>query len=104
MSDVNQSSESGFSLSEVLVALLILTLASVTLLQCIELSIRQYSLTQKHWKSAVESWNRAEQMRSLTPRGQEKIQILPTARPLYRTILSPGTGLATNWEVLIAEK
>ncbi len=95
----------GFTLIEVMVSLVLLLVASMALLQGLELAFRHYSLVQNHWKATVELWNQIEKLRaSHSPRG-EPFQIIPDSRPLYRTVLTdPRLGEHAGWEVLQSEK
>lgn len=97
----------GFSLVEVMIALIFLTVASVTLLQGFELAFRQYSAAQERWKSSVDLWNRVETLRgrAFGAKEGEEMQIVPGARPLYRQVIeTAGPAGVLRWEVLRAEK
>ncbi len=98
-------SANGFTLIEVMVSLLFLMVASMALLQGLELAFRHYSLVQNRWKATVELWNQIEELRAThSPRG-EPLQIIPDSRPLYRTLLTdPRLGEHSGWEVLNSEK
>ncbi len=98
-------SASGFTLIEVMVSLVFLLVASMALLQGLELAFRHYSLAQNRWKATVELWNQIEELRAThSPRG-EPLQIIPDSRPLYRTLLTdPRLGEHSGWEVLNSEK
>ena len=95
----------GFTLIEVMISLVFLLVASMALLQGLELAFRHYSLAQNHWKATVELWNQIEKLRAThSPRG-EPLQIIPDSRPLYRTLLTdPRLGEHSGWEVLNSEK
>ncbi len=95
----------GFTLIEVMLSLVFLLVASMVLLQGLELAFRHYSLAQNHWKASVELWNQIEKLRAThSPRG-EPLQIIPDSRPLYRTLLTdPRLGEHSGWEVLNSEK
>ncbi len=95
----------GFTLIEVMISLVFLLVASMVLLQGLELAFRHYSLAQNHWKATVELWNQIEKLRATqSPRG-EPFQIIPDSRPLYRTLLTdPRMGEHSGWEVLNSEK
>ncbi len=95
----------GFTLIEVMLSLVLLLVASMALLQGLELAFRHYSLAQNHWKATVELWNQIEKLRAThSPRG-EPLQIIPDSRPLYRTLLTdPRLGEHSGWEVLNSEK
>ena len=82
-----------------------LTVAAVVLLQGVGLSFQVYSIAQHRWKSAVERWNRVQEIRSgLTEPGRDW-HILPQARPLTRiTVEDALTDDQASWEVLRAQK
>ncbi len=98
-------SANGFTLIEVMLSLVLLLVASMALLQGLELAFRHYSLVQNRWKATVELWNQIEELRAThSPRG-EPLQIIPDSRPLYRTLLTdPRLGEHSGWEVLNSEK
>lgn len=99
------SPEEGFSLLEVLIAVLILTIASVTLLQGFELASQRYTAAQERWRAAVNCWNEVEVLRVRSPEEAEEIHVFPGARPLHRKIIeTAGAGGFLEWEVLYAEK
>lgn len=105
LTQLGEASPNGFSLVEVMVSFLFLTVASLALLQGFELAFRHYSLAQNRWKVTIELWNRIEQLRANPPTQEEALQIFPGARPLYRTVVSiPGRAEHSGWEVLRAEK
>jgi prepilin-type N-terminal cleavage/methylation domain-containing protein len=103
--DHRHTSIRGFTLIEVMISLVFLLVASMVLLQGLELAFRHYSLVQNHWKATVELWNQIEKIRATqSPRG-EPLQIIPDSRPLYRTLLTdPRLGEHSGWEVLNSEK
>ncbi len=95
----------GFTLIEVMISLVFLLVASMALLQSLEVAFRHYSLAQNRWKATVELWNQIEELRAThSPRG-EPLQIIPDSRPLYRTLVTdPRLGEHSGWEVLHSEK
>ncbi len=99
------TSISGFTLIEVMISLVFLLVASMALLQGLELAFRHYSLAQNRWKATIELWNQIEKLRAThSPRG-EPLQIIPDSRPLYRTLLTDQRlGEHSGWEVLNSEK
>jgi hypothetical protein len=97
--------ELGFSLVEVLISLMLLILATVSLLQSLDQAFRHYSLAESRWKATVEVWNQIERLRASPPSAGDALLILPTSRPLYRSIVRDSRLVGhSGWEVLIAEK
>lgn len=89
----------GFSLLEVLFALLILAVIVLSLLPALGRCFQSYQLSQQRWKAAVEAWNQAERFRALSDPSAESIVVAPQARPLQR--LEAGKGeFGIRWEVL----
>lgn len=91
----------GFSLLEVQLSLIILTVAIVALLHAIGVAFRSYSSAHSQWQVTVDLWNRVEQSRAAPGPEEEWIQVLPQARPLYRVVLEDSSR---RWEVLRAQK
>jgi hypothetical protein len=100
-----EKGELGFSLVEVLISLMLLILASVSLLQSLDQAFRHYSLAESRWKATVEIWNQVELLRANPPATGESILILPNSRPLYRSVVRDSRLVGqSGWEILIAEK
>ena len=91
----------GFSLLEVMISGLVLTIAATALLQSIGFVCQSYSSARNHWEGSVKLWRRVEESRTAPTIDAESIQILPEARPLYRTVVSDSDR---RWEVLRAQK
>ncbi len=91
----------GFSLLEVMVSGLVLTIAAIALLQGFGFAYRSYALAQGHWETSVELWRRVKESRATPAADSESLQVLPLARPLYRTVLFDSYR---RWEVLRAQK
>ena len=91
----------GFSLVEVMVSGFVLTIAAVALLQGFGFVYRSYAFAQDHWETSVDLWRRVEESRAAPATDAEPLQILPRARPLYRTVLFDSHR---RWEVLRAQK
>lgn len=91
----------GFTLLEVLVAMVILTVAAVALMQAFGFSIRFYASANDRWRSGVELWNRSQEIRGNSSPEGEPFQVIEGARPLYRIVLEDSSR---RWEVLRAGK
>lgn len=91
----------GFTLLEVLVALVILTVAAVALMQAFGFSIRFYASAKDRWRSSVDLWNRVQEIRANPSPEGERLQVIEGARPVYRIVLEDSSR---RWEVLRADK
>lgn len=103
--EIRKFSGKGFTLVEVMIALVIVIAATVPLLQSLDLAFRHYGLARSRWKATVELWNRIELLRATSSPHGEPILILPNSRPLYRFVVQDSRFIGqSGWEVLIAEK
>ncbi|MGH9340126.1 MAG: type IV pilus modification PilV family protein [Acidobacteriota bacterium] len=97
--------QDGFSLLEVLVSIVFLTISSLALLQGLTVAFQSYSLARTRWKDTLELWNKSENIRAQPPLSGEFFQAMPGARPLYRIVLDdPSNKSNQQWEVLRAQK
>ena len=95
----------GFTLVEVLISLMLLLLASASLMAGLDQAFRHYGLAKGRWKATVEVWNQVELLRADSPATGEPLLILPNSRPLYRSIIRDSRLAGqSGWEILIAEK
>ncbi|HSR69545.1 MAG TPA: prepilin-type N-terminal cleavage/methylation domain-containing protein [Acidobacteriota bacterium] len=98
----------GFSLLEVLTAIVILLAALLSLLPVVAGSVDQYRQARQRWTAAVEAWNRAQRLRA-DPAGEGDV-FQPAARalPLKRLLLETDGGgqgrhaerIKLRWEVI----
>lgn len=89
----------GFSFLETVVSAALLGLVALMLLQSVGSAFQSYSASHRHWKAALELWNRAQQTRATPQSGGQWVFVLPQARPLYRVVLEDGVH---QWEVLVS--
>lgn len=94
------SNEVGFAFLEYLMATAILTVAVLSLLQTMALTLGSYAIMEKRRQEIVQRWNRSEEARSREPQG-ERVVLAPDGPLLWRLNVS-GTEdeNASTWEVL----
>lgn len=91
--------KAGFSLLEVLIAMLILAVVMLSVLPALGRSFQSHRLSQQRWKAAVEAWNRAERFRVLSDPAAERLAMVPGAKEVGRIVVgNPRFGI--RWEVL----
>jgi hypothetical protein len=100
---LNRKADFGYSLLEVLVSLVFLTVAALSVMQSLAVAATAYSLSQRQWLAAVERWNRVVELRADPPTEAEGLMLAPGIPPLRRFPV-PGEGPADDWEVLIARR
>lgn len=94
------SAEDGFSLLEYLMATTILTVALLSLIQTLALTLGNYAIMEKRRQEVQQRWNRCEEIRSREPEG-ERIVLVPGGPSLWRLNASGSEDEnATSWEVL----
>lgn len=97
---------SGFTLIEVLVAMVLVVIALVSLAPVLVHSLLLQKEAQTRWEQSVECWNRVQLLRA----GQGEFEpqsssASPVGAPLHRYRISASTGDgAMEWEVLDASK
>ncbi|MBI4444381.1 MAG: prepilin-type N-terminal cleavage/methylation domain-containing protein [Acidobacteria bacterium] len=91
----------GFTLLEVLVATVVLTVAAVSLLQSFGIAMQFYNRSNRSWHTSIDKWNLAQQIRTHGAQSSEKVPTLEEARPLYRFFIQED---GRTWEVLRAQK
>ena len=97
--------ELGFTLVEVLISLMLLILATTSLLDGLGQAFRHYHLAGSRWRGTIEVWNQIELLRADSSVAGEPVLILPNARPLYRSVIRDSRLAGqSGWEILIAEK
>ncbi len=89
----------GFSLLEVLIAMLILAVIVLSLLPALGRSLQTYQLSQQRWRAAVEAWNQAERFRVLSGPAAERLVIAPGAQEVERFFVE-DEDFGIRWEVL----
>ena len=90
----------GFALLEYLVATTILTVALLSLIQTLALTLGNYSIMEKRRQEILQRWNRSEEARSREPAG-ETIVLVPGGPSLWRLKVSGSEDEnAMRWEVL----
>ena len=94
------SAEEGFALLEYLMATALLTVALLSLIQTLALTLGNYAIMEKRRQEVIERWNRSEEVRSRKPQG-DRIVVVPEGPSLWRLNVS-GTEDedASSWEVL----
>ena len=92
----------GFSLLEVLIAMLILVVIVLSLLPALGRSFQSYQLSQQRWRAAVEAWNQAERFRVLSGPTAERFAVTPQSRLLERIVVG-NEDFGIRWEVLHGE-
>lgn len=94
------SAEDGFALLEYLMATTLLTVALLSLIQTLTLTLGNYAIMEKRRQEVIERWNRSEEVRSREPQG-DRIVVVPEGPSLWRLNVS-GTEHenASSWEVL----
>lgn len=94
------STRKGFALLEYLVATMILTVALLSLIQTLTLTLGNYAILEKRRQEVLERWNRSEEARSREPEG-ERVVLAPDGPALWRLNVSGSEDEdATSWEVL----
>ena len=90
----------GFSLIEVMVALILTVVAMNALLGCLCLILRCHRLCDQEWERTLELWNRSQELRT-DPRLEESTWFSPSegCRALKRFEMGPEA----NWEVFVDE-
>ncbi|MEE8585635.1 MAG: prepilin-type N-terminal cleavage/methylation domain-containing protein [Acidobacteriota bacterium] len=89
----------GFSLLEVLIAMLMLVVIVLSLLPALGRSFQSYQLSQQRWRAAVEAWNQAERFRALSVPSPERFAVAPQSRLLERIVVEDAK-FGIRWEVL----
>lgn len=90
----------GFALLEYLMATTILTVALLSLIQTLALTLGNYAIMEKRRQEVLERWNRSEEARSRKPEG-ERIVLVPDGPSLWRLNVSGSEEEnASKWEVL----
>ena len=94
------SAAEGFALLEYLMATMILTVALLSLIQTLALSLGNYAIMEKRRQEVLERWNRSEEARSREPEG-ERVVLVPDGPALWRLNVSGSEDEnAASWEVL----
>lgn len=90
----------GFALLEYLMATMILTVALLSLIQTLALTLGNYAIMEKRRQEVLERWNRSEEARSREPEG-ERVLLVPDGPGLWRLNVSGSEDEnAASWEVL----
>ena len=90
----------GFALLEYLMATTILTVALLSLIQTLALTLGNYAIMEKRRQEVLQRWNRSEEARARAPEG-EKIVLAPDGPSLWRLNVSGSEDEnASTWEVL----
>jgi hypothetical protein len=97
------SAAGGYSLLEVLVSMVFLTVAALSVMQAISVAAKAYSFSERHWHGTVERWNRAVGLRADPPLEGQDFLLASEVPPLHRHVL-PAEGTGEDWEVLIAQR
>jgi Tfp pilus assembly protein PilV len=95
--------DGGFTLVEVIVSTIFLTVAMVAILQCLAHVLQMQVESRKQWTRSLEKWNRCQELRSGLEAG-EPVSVLPSARSLFRFVVQADDGDLLSWEVLRAPK
>ena len=94
------SAQEGFALLEYLMATMILTVALLSLIQTLALTLGNYAIMEKRRQEVLERWNRSEEARSREPEG-ERFVLAPDGPALWRLDVSGSEEEnAASWEVL----
>lgn len=97
--------QGGFSLLEVLIAMVLLTVALLALLQALAAASQSLALARQKWESSMERWNQSQQIRSGGGQILDQWIVVPGSRPVSKFKVSSEKGAGNlTWEVLRAEK
>ena len=92
--------EAGFAFLEYLMATMILTVALLSLLQTMALTLGNYTVMDQRRREVVQRWNRTEEARSREPQGV-RVVLVPDGPSLWRLNVSGAEDEnAPTWEVL----
>ena len=95
----NRATE-GFALLEYLMATMILTVALLSLMQTLALTLGNYAIMEKRRQEVLERWNRSEEARFREPEGDRVVPV-PDGPALWRLNVSGSEDEnAASWEVL----
>ena len=90
----------GFALLEYLMATLILTVALLSLIQTLALTLGNYAIMENRRQEVLERWNRSEEARFREPGGERSV-LVPAGPALWRLDVSGSEDEnAASWEVL----
>jgi Tfp pilus assembly protein PilV len=94
----------GFTFLEVLVSTVFLTVAIVTMLQCLAHALQMQVASGEQWRRSLEKWNRCQELRSGLEAG-EPVSVLPGARSMLQfAVQADAEDSSPAWEVLRAAK
>lgn len=98
---IGKDLQEGFSLLEVLMAMMIVVVVAIALMQLLGTGVALQERSDQIWREAVQSWNEIQEIRS-GDRPSEIGHVQPRAemRPLQRAVISSRWR---NWEVLLDE-
>ena len=90
----------GYALLEYLVATTILTVAALSLIQTLALTLGNYAVLEQRRQEILNRWNRSEEARSQDPQGN-RVPPVPGGPSLWRLEVSGSDDEdAASWEVL----
>ena len=99
------SASSGFSLLEVLISIVFLTVVIVTVLQSMSYCLKISEEVERQWRDSLLRWNRVQQLRSGQELGGVEVHILPGGRPMfYQEVRTEVENHGEYWGVLRAAK
>lgn len=89
----------GFSLLEVLIAMLILAVVMLSVLPALGRLFQSYQLSQQRWRAAVNAWNRSERFRVFSDPAAGRLAVVPGAQEVERIVVE-DPRFDIRWEVL----
>lgn len=90
----------GYSFLEYLMATTILTVAALSLIQTLALTLGNYAILEKRRQEILQRWNQSEEVRSRDPEGTRTV-VVPGGPSLWRLNVSGSEEEnALSWEVL----
>jgi hypothetical protein len=94
----------GVTLIETLACVVLTAAAAVALGGFFVSAFQCHTRSRSQWEASVWQWNRVEELRAARAPEGDLVHLIPGARPLYRFVVRPPSGVGRPWEVLRAQK